>query len=100
MEHIVNLKRLIENHTLADVKDYLASIDISEIYNQSDFIFQKVYLHVCLLIGKHKRKNNKSMVDKLIQIELFLKNECFSKLPELQRIAIRQCFPYGKHLMM
>lgn len=99
MEHVSNLKRLVEKHTLSDVRDYLLGIDDVKISQQGDFIFQKVYLHICLLIGKNKKKNNKSMVDKLIQMEHFLKNECFPKLPEIQRIAIRQCFPYGKYLM-
>jgi len=99
MEHVVYLKKLVENNSLSDVRDYLLYIDKSQISHQGDFIFQKVYLHVCLLIGKYKRKHNTTMVNKLTQIELFLKNECFPKLPEIQRIAIRQCFPYGKHLM-
>ena len=50
MEHVVYLKKLAENSTL---------IDVSEISRQSDFIFQKVYLYICFLIGKH----NKSIVD-------------------------------------
>ena len=99
MEHVVVLKHLVSMKSLDSIREYLLESDRDELFQNVDYIFQKVYIHTCLLIGKYKRKNDMSSVNKLIQIESFLKNEVFSKLPEIQRIAIRQCFPYGKFLM-
>jgi hypothetical protein len=98
MEHVISLKHLINQKALKEIKEYLLEADIDEISQNADYIFQKVYIHTCLLIGKYKKKHDTVSVDKLIAIEKFLKEECFPKLPEIQRIAIRQCFSYGKYL--
>jgi hypothetical protein len=95
MEEVKFIKSIIESYDLVGLKRYLSSIDIN---GDIDYIFQKVYLHTCLLIGKHKRKGDNISVQKLVKIEEFLKNECYPKLPEIQRIAIRQCFAYGKYI--
>jgi hypothetical protein len=95
MEEVKFIKSIIEDYDLNGLKRYLFEIDIS---HNSDYIFQKVYLHTCLLIGKYKKKADNTSVEKLNKIEEFLRNECFPKLPEIQRIAIRQCFSYGKYL--
>lgn len=49
-----------------------------------DYIFKKVYIHACL-------KKNRAIVDILLQI--------YEELSEIERIAIRQVFPYGRHLL-
>jgi hypothetical protein len=99
MEHVTILKHLVSMKSLDSLREYLLESDIDELFQNGDYIFQKVYIHTCLLIGKYKRKSDMISVNKLILIESFLKNECFPKLPEIQRIAIRQCFSYGKYLM-
>jgi hypothetical protein len=96
---VSTLKQLVAKFSLEGIKEYLLIID-DELHSYStDYIFQKVYLHTCLLIGKYKKKKDEISVNKLLQIEQFLKLECFPKLPEIQRIAIRHCFNYGKCLM-
>jgi len=98
MEHVIVLKHLVSIYALKDIREYLLDVDINKLFQNADYIFQKVYIHTCLLIRKHKRKNDVISVAKLTEIETFLKQECFPQLPEIQRIAIRQCFSYGKYL--
>ena len=49
-----------------------------------DYIFKKVYIHACL-------KKNQAMVDILLKQ--------YEGLSEIERIAIRQVFPYGRYLL-
>lgn len=49
-----------------------------------DYIFKKVYIHACL-------KKNKPIVDILLQT--------YQELSEIEQIAIRQVFPYGRYLL-
>ena len=49
-----------------------------------DYIFKKVYIHACL-------KKNQPIVDILLQK--------YEELSEIERIAIRQVFPYGRYLL-
>jgi hypothetical protein len=49
-----------------------------------DYIFKKVYIHACL-------KKNQPIVD------ILLKH--YEELSEIERIAIRQVFPYGRYLL-
>lgn len=49
-----------------------------------DYIFQKVYLHACL-------KKKTTIVDWLL--------EMYKELNPIEQIAIRQVFPYGRHLL-
>lgn len=99
MENVIVLKQLVANFSLESIKEYLLECDKDELLQSADYIFQKVYLHTCLLISKYKKKNDEISVNKLLKIEQFLKLECFPKLPEIQRIAIRHCLNYGKYLM-
>lgn len=50
-----------------------------------DYIFKKVYIHACL-------KKNQPIVDILLQK--------YEELSEIERIAIRQVFPYGRYLLV
>jgi len=49
-----------------------------------DYIFKKVYIHACL-------KKNQPIVDILLKT--------YEELSEIERIAIRQVFPYGRYLL-
>ena len=49
-----------------------------------DYIFKKVYIHACL-------KKNKPIVDLLMTF--------YEDMSEIERIAIRQVFPYGRYLL-
>jgi hypothetical protein len=49
-----------------------------------DYIFKKVYIHACL-------KKNQPIVDILLK--------AYEELSEIERIAIRQVFPYGRYLL-
>ena len=49
-----------------------------------DYMYQKVYLHACL-------KKRRNFVDWLITL--------FGDLEPIQRIALRQLFPYGRYLL-
>jgi hypothetical protein len=84
---LTDLKRLVEKGDLLSFQGYV--LDIIQQYDapsvEWDYLFQKVYLHACL-----KKKAN---------IAKWLEVECFPKLPEIQQIAIRQVFPYGRHLL-
>jgi len=49
-----------------------------------DYIFKKVYIHACL-------KKYKPIVDLLMTF--------YENMSEIERIAIRQVFPYGRYLL-
>ncbi len=49
------------------------------------YIFQKVYIHACL-----KQRHD---------IAKYLQEECFHLLPQIEQIAIRQVFSYGRYLL-
>lgn len=49
-----------------------------------DYIFKKIYIHACL-------KKNQPIVDILLKR--------YEELSEIERIAIRQVFPYGRYLL-
>ena len=85
--YIQDLKNLILLNNLEGVKHYINELLINEGEHLMDpaYIFQKVYLHACLL----KRQ----------EIATYLEKECFPLLPQVQQIAIRQCFPYGRVLL-
>jgi hypothetical protein len=84
---IQDLKELIQKNNLEAVKEYIGELLVDDGAHLMDpaYIFQKVYLHACLL------KRN--------EIATYLREECFQMLPAMQQIAIRQCFPYGRVLL-
>lgn len=86
--YINDLKKLIAANDLEAIKHYINEFFIYE--NESEYmdpayIFQKVYLHACLL--------------KRHEIAKYLEEDCYPLLPAVQQIAIRQCFPYGRVLL-
>ncbi len=84
---IQDIKELINKNNLDAVKNYINELLINDGEHLMDpaYIFQKVYLHACLL----KRE----------EIATYLREDCFILLPPMQQIAIRQCFPYGRVLL-
>ena len=86
-EHIKSLKDLVARNDLEAIQNYIYEIIINQTEQLMDpaYIFQKVYLHACLL----KRKD----------IADWLEKSCFPLLEPIQQIAIRQCFPYGHVLL-
>ena len=79
------MKILIERNDLESFKTLLdENFSNSENIDLS-FVFQKVYLHACL------KFKNSPIID-------YLENEVYNYLPEIERIAIRQVFPYGRYL--
>lgn len=85
-DFIRDLKELIFKDNLEGVKHYINDLIIDgEQLMDPAYIFQKVYLHACLL----KRK----------EIAEWLEKSCFPLLEPIQQIAIRQCFPYGRVLL-
>lgn len=85
VEEIISLfKCHINENNIEACKTYLQYVT-NENYNVSyDYIFQKVYLHACL-------KKKKDIVDWLMII--------YEYLSDIEKIAIRQVFPYGRHLL-
>ena len=99
MENIVEaIKKCIDKGELENVKIHFNEVAKLDLSSPFDYIFQKVYLHTCLLIGINKKKRNIELMAKQEEIHTFLINVCYPMLPEIQRIAIRQLFPYGDRL--
>jgi hypothetical protein len=85
-EEVTNLKEIINRGAdmvwfqsyARDVFETVEDVDLS-------YIFQKVFLHACL-----KKKP---------EIANWMKEVCFPYLPEIEQIAVRQCFSYGNFLL-
>ena len=85
-DYIKDLKELIAFDNIEGFKHYINDLIVNgEQLMDPAYIFQKVYLHACLL----KRK----------EIAEWLEKSCYPLLPIIQQIAIRQCFPYGRVLL-
>jgi len=81
-EIICICKKYIETNSLEHLQEYVASI--VDTTTDWTYIFQKVYLHACL----------KGRED----ISTWLQS-MFTKMEPIQQIALRQIFPYGRHLL-
>jgi len=80
---IYTFKKFINNKDPQAFTDFL--LEIQDDYEGVwDYIFKKVYIHACL-------KKNQAIVDILMKQ--------FGELSEIERIAIRQVFPYGRYLL-
>lgn len=80
-------KEFVEANDLKGLQDHyrqLLSYDYPQIPDMP-YIFHRVYLHACL-------KGN-------TQAEDWLRRCVFPSLDEIQQIALKQIFPYGRHLM-
>ena len=80
-------KEYIEKGNIDGIKQYYSELIESELPSKVDwsFIFHKVYLHACL---------------KGVEgISSWLEKEVYIRMDGIEQIALRQIFPYGKHLL-
>jgi hypothetical protein len=82
-QDIKDLKELVERNDLVSLQAYLAESMFEE--TDQGYMFHKLYLHACL-----KKKQD---------IATWLEKEYFPTLDPIQQIALRQIFPYGRHLL-
>ena len=77
----------IEAKDLEGFEEYTKSLLGSEEITRFswDYIFHRVYLHACLKGAE--------------PIASWLQTTVYPMLPAIEQIALRQIFPYGRHLM-
>ena len=76
-------KKYIDDANLEELQRF--SFSLLEFNYDWLYLFQKVYLHACL-------KKRADMAE-------WLHSTMYSKMDPIQQIALRQVFPYGKHLL-
>jgi hypothetical protein len=81
-ELVRELKTMVERDNLEGLVDYLEAYQESDI--PWDTLFKDIYVHACL-------KKQQRIVDWLVQL--------YEKMPPIQKIALRQIFAYGRHLL-
>jgi hypothetical protein len=77
----------IDEKNLEVFKLFCTSLFSSEIFQKLpwDYMFHRVYLHACLKGAE--------------PIASWLQTTMYPMLPAIEQIALRQIFPYGRHLM-
>jgi len=85
-EIINTCKRYITENNVCALQVYYSELQNTEFPKQPDWplIFHRVYLHACL--------------KGLLPVVEWLEKE-FTNMDPIQKIALRQIFPYGKHLL-
>jgi hypothetical protein len=81
-------KKYIEENNLDCLQEIYKSITLdSDQFQNLDWpvIFHKLYLHACL-----KRKR---------EVAEWFEKTLYPKMDPIQQIALKQIFPYGKHLL-
>jgi hypothetical protein len=81
---ITALKQLVTNNDLDGLKAAYTELQDNENQQPWDVIFKDVYLHACL-------KKRQAIVDWLLTV--------YESMDEISKIALRQVFPYGRHLL-
>ena len=81
---IIALKQLVANNDLDGLKAEYTELQDSESQQPWDVIFKDVYLHACL-------KKRQTIVDWLLTV--------YESMDDISKIALRQVFPYGRHLL-
>jgi hypothetical protein len=84
-EIIRDCKKYVEENNLDYLKEYLQNILQDDREHDYPVIFQKIYLHACL---KGKR-----------DVAEWLTNSVYPIMEPIQKIALRQVFSYGNHLL-
>jgi len=87
-EIIRTCKTCIETNNLTSLQSYYAELmEYEYIIQQPDWpsIFHRVYLHACLKGRKDTAK--------------WLETTLYPTMDPIQQIALRQIFPYGRHLL-
>jgi hypothetical protein len=80
---LYTIKKLITDDNLIDLEEYYNQLKTSEEQIYWDYIYQKAYLHACLL----HRSNIVEWITKL-----------FENFDPITKIAMRHTFSYGKYL--
>jgi hypothetical protein len=77
-------KKSVEDNDIDQLKAYLT--DVKD-YKDFDWptMFKTLYLHACLK-GRH-------------EIAIWLQDDVFPTMDPIQKIALRQIFSYGQHLL-
>ena len=84
METTIHIcKNYINMNNFEDLKTYIPTL--FEYNYDWPVLFQKIYLHACL------KKNE--------PIATWLQTSIYPLLDPIQQIALRQVFPYGRHLL-
>ena len=83
-EIVRNFKAYVNAGSLDTCQDYVQILREEYEALPWDYIYQKVYLHACL-------KKQTHIVDWLLEL--------YKELNPIEQIAIRQVFPYGRHLL-
>ena len=78
-------KRLVDKADLDSLQSAWSTLDFQQIAVDPSWLFQKLYLHACLRGCQ--------------AIAVWLQMSVFPTLDPLHQLAIRQCFPYGRHLL-
>lgn len=79
-------KQLVETNNLDGLKEYVAELQEDAEANMDwPLLFQKVYLHACLKGAT--------------PIAEWMKDTLYPIMDPIQQIALRQVFPYGRHLL-
>jgi hypothetical protein len=81
---IIALKQLVTNNDLDGLKAEYILLTNQGSQMAWDAIFKDVYLHACL-------KKRQAIVDWLLTV--------YEQMDEISKIALRQVFPYGRHLL-
>lgn len=82
-EDILDLKKLVERGDLVSLQAYLEDCVLEE--TDQAYMFHRIYLHACL--------------KKQTAIATWFQEVYFPTLDPIQQIALRQIFPYGRHLL-
>jgi hypothetical protein len=81
---ISELKQMVANNDLEGLKAEYESLTDCAPPVPWDAVFKDVYLHACL-------KKRKEIVEWLLTV--------YEAMDEISKIALRQLFPYGRHLL-
>ena len=82
---ITSLKDAVETDDIEKIREHWADIQSGEEEMDWPTVFQKVYLHACLR-GRG-------------EIASWLQNIVYPMMDPIQKIALRQVFSYGRHLL-
>ena len=85
---VQDCKKYIEENNLNHLQEIYKSVtsDFDQVQHLDwPMIFHKLYLHACL-----KRKH---------EVAEWFEKTLYPKMDPIQQIALRQIFPYGKHLL-
>lgn len=82
-EVVRTCKRYIEENNVCGLQVYYHDLLESDL--DWPYIYQKVYLHACL-------RGSDYLAD-------WLEKDLYSLMDPIQKVALRQIFPYGRHLL-